>query len=155
MILFDNLNITHIFLDTAPLIYYVEENPSYFSIVETIFDHIDDGSVIAVTSPVTLAECLVGVYRSRLFQYKEDFLELIVYGSNVIFIPIDSEQAQQAGELRAKYNLTLTDAFQIATALSAGCEAFLTNDITLKRVAELNVLILDEIRNKKLDRRSQ
>ena len=73
MILFDNLDITHIFLDTAPLIYYVEENPSYFSIVETIFDHIDDGSVIAVTSPVTLAECLVGVYRSGLFQYKEDF----------------------------------------------------------------------------------
>ncbi|MDQ1326876.1 MAG: hypothetical protein QG641_156 [Candidatus Poribacteria bacterium] len=150
MILFDNLNITHIFLDTSPLIYYVEENPSYFLIVKTIFDYIDNGSLIAVTSPVTLAECLVGVYRSGLFQYKEDFLELIVYGSNVIFMPIDSEQAQQAGELRAKYNLTLTDAFQIATALSAGCEVFLTNDITLKRVTELNVLILDEIRNKKI-----
>ena len=150
MILLGNLNITHIFLDTAPLIYYVEENPSYFSIVETIFNHIDDGSLIAVTSPVTLAECLVGVYRSRLFQYKKDFLELIVYGINVIFVPIDSEQAQQAGELRARYNLTLTDAFQIATALSAGCEAFLTNDITLKRVAELNVLILDEIKKQKI-----
>jgi predicted nucleic acid-binding protein len=39
----------------------------------------------------------------------------------------------------------LTDALQIAVALEAGCEAFLTNDRTLKRVTELRVLVLDEL----------
>lgn len=53
--------------------------------------------------------------------------------------------AERAAELRAHYNLTLTDAFQIAAALTAGCDAFPTNDAALKRVTELTVLVLDEL----------
>jgi predicted nucleic acid-binding protein len=34
---------------------------------------------------------------------------------------------------------------QVAAALNVGCQAFLTNDMTLKRVIELRVLILDEL----------
>lgn len=34
---------------------------------------------------------------------------------------------------------------QIATALTAGCEAFLSNDSSLKRVTELRVLTLDDL----------
>lgn len=47
--------------------------------------------------------------------------------------------------MRAKYNLTLTDAFQAASAVIAGCEGFLTNDALIKRVSELNVITLDEV----------
>ena len=42
-------------------------------------------------------------------------------------------------------NLTLTDSFQVATALLAECQALLTNDITLKRVTELDIIVLDEL----------
>jgi hypothetical protein len=35
-------NITHLFLDTAPVIYYVEKNPHYFGISEFVFDEIDN-----------------------------------------------------------------------------------------------------------------
>lgn len=147
MSLMDELeNLTHLFLDTSPLIYYVERNPLYFSIVKPIFDYIDNGTITAVTSPITLAECLVGVYRLGLIQSQKDFFDLIVYGNNIVFIPIDHDQAQKAGQIRAKYNLTLTDAFQFATALLTGCEVFLTNDITLKRVTEIHVLVLDDMR---------
>ncbi|NJN57209.1 MAG: type II toxin-antitoxin system VapC family toxin [Leptolyngbyaceae cyanobacterium SL_5_9] len=45
------------------------------------------------------------------------------------FIEITSAIAKHAAEIRGRYNLQLSDAFQIATALEAGCEAFLTNDI--------------------------
>lgn len=41
--------------------------------------------------------------------------------------------------------LRTPDALQIAAALVAGCEAFLTNDAGLKRVTELRVLVLDEL----------
>jgi predicted nucleic acid-binding protein len=51
----------------------------------------------------------------------------------------------RAAELRARYNLTLTDAFQVACALDAGCEAFLTNDFGLKRVTEIQVIVLDAL----------
>ncbi|MFA0763852.1 MAG: hypothetical protein XFASWVDF_001578, partial [Candidatus Fervidibacter sp.] len=36
-------------------------------------------------------------------------------------------------------------ALQLATAIKAGCDAFLTNDATLKKVTELKVLVLSEL----------
>jgi len=38
--------------------------------------------------------------------------------------------------------LSLTDALQLAVAIDANGDAFLTNDIELKRVVELNVIII-------------
>jgi len=48
-------------------------------------------------------------------------------------------------ELRARHNLRTPDALQIAAALVTGCQAFLTNDGSLKRVTDLSVLVLDEL----------
>jgi predicted nucleic acid-binding protein len=64
---------------------------------------------------------------------------------NTIFVPIDQDCGRKSAEIRARYNLTLTDAFQVAAALNAGCEAFLTNDAGLKRVTELRIITLDEL----------
>jgi predicted nucleic acid-binding protein len=138
-------NVARLFLDTAPVIYYVEKNQRYLALVKVAFDRIDDGSLTAVTSPVTLTECLVAPYRLGLVQLQRDFFDLIVHGRNTVFVPIDHDRARYAAELRARYNLTLPDALQIATALRTGCEAFLTNDNGLKRVTELRVLVLDEL----------
>ncbi len=138
-------DVERLFLDTAPVIYYVEKNPLFLDAVTPFFDRIDLGLLTAVTSPVTLAECLVMPYRSGLVQLQRDFEDLIVYGQNTVFVPLDHGSARQAAELRARYNITLPDALQIAVALSAGCEAFLTNDGLLQRVKELRVLVLDEL----------
>jgi predicted nucleic acid-binding protein len=52
---------------------------------------------------------------------------------------------EQAAELRARLNLSLTDALQAASAIAAGCDAFLTNDHPLARVTGLRVLVLDDL----------
>lgn len=137
--------VTRVFLDSAPVIYYVEANPRYRPIVEVIFDRLDYGALTAVTSPVTLAECLVFPYRLGKSQTAQDFADLIVNGSNTVFALIEQETAKKAADLRARYNLSLTDAFQVAVATASGCDAFLTNDIALKRVTELGVMVLDEM----------
>jgi predicted nucleic acid-binding protein len=41
--------------------------------------------------------------------------------------------------------LKLPDALQIATALVAGCEAFLTNDVQLSRVTKLKIILVSEL----------
>ena len=41
--------VTRIFLDTAPVIYFVERNLQYLAIVREVFNQIRDGSLIAVT----------------------------------------------------------------------------------------------------------
>ena len=65
-----------LFLDTAPLIYYVEKHPQYLKILKPIFQRIDKGFITAVTSPVTLAECLIHPYRRGLIDLQKDFTDL-------------------------------------------------------------------------------
>ncbi|MEW6364896.1 MAG: PIN domain-containing protein [Acidobacteriota bacterium] len=134
-----------VFLDTAPVIYFVEKNLLYLPIVTHVFERIDSGALQAVTSPVTLAECLVHPLRLRNEEATRAFSDLIVNGDNTSFQRIDEHVSARAAELRARHNLTLADAFQGATALAAGCDALLTNDPTMKRVSELKVIVLDEL----------
>ncbi len=136
--------IRRLFLDTAPVIYYVEANPLYLPKVIEIFGLIDKGLLTGVTSPITLSECLILPYRLKSEELAQKFSALIVTGNNTVFMPIDDSIAKHAAKLRVKYNISLTDALQIAAALAAECDAFLTNDIALKRVRELKILVTDE-----------
>ncbi|CAG0954225.1 hypothetical protein ANRL3_00447 [Anaerolineae bacterium] len=138
-------SLTRLFLDTAPVIYFVEKNPNYLARVKPVFESIDAGTCTAVTSPVTLAECLVYPYRLGHTEGVRAFTDLIAHGNHTTFALIDNEIARRAAELRARHNLALADAFQIATALNVGCDAFLTNDVTFKRVTELDVIVLDDL----------
>ncbi len=137
--------VARLFLDTAPVIYYVERNPTYVARVDPIFDRVDDGSLPAVTSPITLAECLVQPIRQGLTQAQQDFNDLLVSGANVTFVTLEDTLARSAAELRARHSLGLADAFQVAAALGSGYDALLTNDATLRRVHELRILILDDL----------
>ena len=77
--------------------------------------------------------------RSRLV-----FTDLLVNSEGVLFYPIDEITADKAADLRARHNLTLTDAFQLAIAIQAECDAFLTNDVDLKRVTKIPIIVLSE-----------
>jgi predicted nucleic acid-binding protein len=114
-------------------------------LVDDIFDRVDAGTLRAVTSPITLGECLVVPIRQGLPQAQRDFTDLIVSGANVAFFAMDAPTAQQAADLRARYNLNLLDAFQVAVALTSGSDAFLTNDRALLCVRELPILVLDDL----------
>lgn len=136
--------VNKIFLDTAPVIYHIEGALRYQPLTDLIFQRIKSGSLEAVTSTITLAECLVHPYRHGDLSLAQKFRQVITNASHTRYLGIDVV-AEQAAELRARYNLSLTDAFQIALAISANCEAFLTNDIMLKRVSEITIVILDEL----------
>lgn len=137
--------IARLFLDTAPVVYYVEQNPTYFATAQSVFNRIEAGALTAVTSPVTLAECLIHPYRLGLTQLQENFFRVVTGAEHTVFQPIDAAVGQQAAVLRAKYKLTLTDALQVAAALVANCEAFLTNDHALQRVTELRIIVLADL----------
>ena len=137
---------SRLFLDSAPVIYFVERNPQYFDLARAFFEGINEGTLIGVASPVTLAECLVRPYSLGQIEFQRYFIDLLTNSTNIEFVPIASQYlAIQAAQIRARYNLQLPDAFQIAVALTANCEAILTNDVTLRRVTELRVLVLDEL----------
>lgn len=136
--------VKQLFLDTAPVVYHIEGNLSYQPLTDLIFQQIQNGTLPAVTSSVTLAECLVHPYRHGNLHLIQKFRDAITNGANTQYTGVDSS-AEQAAELRARYNLALTDALQVAAAIATGCDAFLTNDAMLKRVNELSILILDNL----------
>lgn len=138
--------VSRLFLDSAPVIYFVERNAQYFDLARAFFERINAGTLIGVASPVTLAECLVRPYSLGQIEFQSYVIDLITNSANIQLVPIASQDlAIQAAQIRARYNLQLPDAFQIAVALAANCEAILTNDVTLRRVTELRVLVLDEL----------
>lgn len=44
-----------LFLDTAPVIYFIEDRPVYATVVGHFFECIDQGNMLGFVSPVTLA----------------------------------------------------------------------------------------------------
>lgn len=135
--------VSRLFLDTAPVIYFVERNPQFVDLVDPIFDRLE-ADITAVVSGITLSECLVGSIRLGLADLEQAFVD-VLQQEEVVFVEINAAMAREAARIRVRYNLQLPDALQVAAALTAGCEAFLTNDDTLKRVTELKILVVSEL----------
>jgi predicted nucleic acid-binding protein len=58
---------------------------------------------------------------------------------------IDRKVSRRAAEIRAKYDLKPADAIQVSTALVNGANAFISNDLSFKKVDELDILLLEEL----------
>src|SRR5215510_8035812 len=137
-------NVRELFLDTAPIIYHVEGNLAYQPLTDQVFQTIQAGTISAVTSSITLSECLVHPYRRGDMALTQKFRNVITAGVNTRYVGVDAV-AERSAEIRAQYNLKLADSFQVAAAIAAGCDAFLTNDSALKRVNGITILVLDEV----------
>ena len=73
----DSLKGNVIGLDTTPLIYFTEENPTYIEVIDPFFKAVGSGEFTVVTSIVTLLEVLVRPIRDgnlKLAQRYRDFL---------------------------------------------------------------------------------
>ncbi len=132
-------------VDTAPIIYFIEVHPRYEVIVEQIFGLIASGSLIGVTSTISLTEVLVQPFVRGDTRLQQEYRDLLLQSNHFEVAPIDAATAERAAELRARYGLRTPDALQIASALDSGCEAFLTNNSKLQRVTELRILMLDNL----------
>ncbi|MGQ9631033.1 MAG: type II toxin-antitoxin system VapC family toxin [bacterium] len=131
--------------DTPLFIYFVERHPAYLDLVREVIRRVDAGMIAGYSSVVTLTEVLTQPLRVGNATLTNECRDLLLRSRNFRLIPIDSAIAESAADLRVRYNLRTPDALQIAAALAAGCQAFLTNDAALKRVAELRVLALGEL----------
>lgn len=137
--------VSQIYLDTAPVIYYVQGVTPFFPVVDALFQEIEKGKLRAISSPVTLAECMVLPLRLGDSALQQNFLDLLTNTQGITLANIDVAVGRLAADIEARYRLKLPDALQIATALVAGCEAFLTNDVQLSRVTELKIILVSEL----------
>jgi predicted nucleic acid-binding protein len=138
-------NVNSLFVETAPLIYFVERNSTYLARMRPIIQMIDEGTIAGLSSVVTLLEVLTQPIKTGDRVIEEAYRDILLSSRNFTLIPINVPVAERASELRARYNLKTPDAIQIAAALYSGCNAVLTNDQGLRRVQEITILILDDL----------
>ena len=141
----DIAQINTIFIDTAPIIYYIEAHPQFGPLVKNIIDDLQAGKLIAFSSVVTLTEVLPKPIEAGDEKLARRFAEFLKFGRNINLIEISERIADKAGRLRGKYSsLRTIDAIQISAALDIDADVFLTNDATLKKIKEINVLVLKD-----------
>lgn len=136
-----------IFLDTAPLIYFIEGHSEYQNQLAELFDANDKGKVKFATSTLTLMEVLVQPMRLNRIDLVDQYEKILTGSRHIDIFQIDILTAKRAAQLRAAYNLKTPDALQIATSIEQEADIFFTNDSALKKVTEIDVLTLRDIKD--------
>lgn len=137
--------ISKLYVDSAPLIYYVEENLAYVDKMEHILYLVENTSFEAVSSVLTLSEVLVVPVRMGAHHLAQQYRSILMNREFCTLAPISAEIAIRAAAIRARYGLRTPDALHAAAAIKTECDAMLTNDRHFRRVEDLNVLLLDEL----------
>lgn len=132
-------------LDTAPLIYLIEQNSNYLVRVRAFFAAMNQGQFRVITSVITLLEVLVHPLRANNHNLAQQYRDILFDQQYLEIVPVSVAIAEQAAQLRATYNLRTPDSLQLATALQEGATFFLTNDNGVARIPNLEVLVLDQL----------
>ena len=137
--------IKSIFLDTAPIIYFIEAHPEFGPLAKEVVTAFQSGNLIAHSSVITLTEVLPKPIENGDDKLARKFADFLKHGKHLTMIEISEGIAESAGRLRGHYPaLKTVDAMQIAAALEIGSEAFLTNDLKLKQITDIKVLVLKD-----------
>ena len=135
---------TIIGIDTTPFIYLWEKHPRYFALSASLLRYLDSPQVWGITSIITLIEICVYPQRQGRLDLVRAYERALLHSRQVRMLPIDTKLAQHAVVLRARHDVRVPDALQIAAALESGATLFVTNDRRLRRVSEIDVLLFDE-----------
>lgn len=128
-----------VYLDSAPLIYLVENVSPY---VEQLVQRLSPEGVYQVCSDLTRLECRVKPIRDKqaalLAAFDSYFSEIISET-----VSLSSSVMNKATEIRARYGFKTPDAIHLACAIESDCDIFLTNDDQLKKFDEIVVELIN------------
>lgn len=134
--------VSRLAIDTAPLIYLIEGHPDFGGPVREVIQLAENGRLALVTSILSLTEVLVQPFQRARPELVAAYRQILLHSPYLDVLTLEASIAESAARMRASHGIRTPDAIQIATAIGAGCEAFLTNDKELRRVTELRVIVL-------------
>lgn len=132
-------------LDTNIFIYLIEKNEKYVKKVKKLFDMVEKGKIVAVTSMLLYTEVLVKPFEEENHKLVDLYKVFLGTFPNLIIADVDKSISVTAAKIRAKYKIRTPDAIFVATGIVNKSEAYITNDVRLKKIKEIEVLIIDEI----------
>jgi len=132
-------------LDTMTFIYHFEENEDYLPFTKALFEMIEDGRIEGKTSVITRLEILVKPKEEGDELLADEYRLILENFPHLEVIPVDAEVADLGSAIRAKYKLRTPDAIQLATSILKDAQAFVTNDESLKKVKEIESIVMREV----------
>lgn len=135
---------SRVYLDTAPIIYGVEEHGSYWAVLKPFWDSVKNAEIEVVTSELSLLETLVVPMRNEDANLIAGY-ETLLTASQVGLIQITLPILRTAARLRATHNFKTPDAIHAATAMLSNCDHLVSNDTGFRRLAAIDVTILSDL----------
>ena len=130
-------------IDSAIVIYFIEEHPRVLPVILPLFREADQGKRQLVTSSITLLEVLVVPYRAGDRSLADRYEALLTRSRGIQLVDATRDQLRAAAQLRAATGVRTPDALQLVAALGLGCSAFVTNDRRLPAIPGLRIVQLD------------
>lgn len=134
-----------VFLDTAPLIYYIEEDDRYLAGLSGFFDTVTAANVMLVTSFITYIEVLTLPEKRGQTRLAAKYRDFMTNSEQLSIYPLTVPVADAAIRFRAHEGLRTPDAIQLATAHVCGVDFVLTNDRSWRKIRKPRVVLLDEL----------
>lgn len=131
-------------IDAMCFVYQFEAHPLFGPLTFSLFSLLEKGKIYGFTSVLTLAEILSFSKLQENHLAWEEERQKFWQTPNLKVEPVDGKICEAASLLRGKYSLRLPDAIQITTAIFSQVDAFITNDERLRKIKELQVLILKD-----------
>jgi len=132
-------------LDTSVFIYAFERHPQFGAPAQRVFQALEEGRCQGVASVLALGEILTGVRKAQNSELLLRYRDVLTRFPNLTLLDANVAVMEAMAELRARYSLATPDAIHLATALVGSARAFVTNDVRLRQVKELEVILLSEL----------
>lgn len=126
-----------VLIDTAPIIYVLEDNRRFAPRFKPLFEAHAAGRLRFALTTITITEVLTGPLQSGDDALAQRYRTIF---ESWQVIALDAEIAERAARLRASLRLGLPDAVQAASALAANAAALVTHDRDFARVHSLRVI---------------
>jgi predicted nucleic acid-binding protein len=124
-------------LDSAPIIYWLEERPGFFERFEPLFALQSAGDVNFAVTTIAIAEVLSGPFKSHDDALARRYRAVL---ESWRVVDLNADLAEEAARLRGPLKLKLPDAIQAASALAINADALVTHDRDFSKVTALRVI---------------
>ncbi len=126
-----------VLVDSAPIIYVLEQAPKFASRFRPLFERQSVGEIQFAVTTMTIAEVLTGSFGAGEEALAKRY-RAVMESWQVVSLTADI--AESTARLRASLGLKMADAIQAASAIAINADALLTHDRDFSKVKTLTVL---------------
>ncbi len=131
-------------LDTSVFVYHFGEVEPFAKPAFAVLSSLESGRIAGLTSVLTVTEIQAKPLQAGVVSLARQYRAMVTRFPNLVTLDVDISVAQRAAALRAVHGLRTPDALHLACCLEGGATAFVTNDKRLRKVTELEVVVLGD-----------